>query len=99
MSAYLIINFKIENPELFREYSASAPAAMKIGEACQVIAFDRETIPLEGEPVGHQTVVLRFESKKDAEEIYRSADYQAVIGKRFEATSHHFAVLADGLPE
>ena len=36
--------------------------------------------------------------KEEAEKIYRSADYQAVIGKRLDATSHHFAVLVDGLP-
>ena len=37
---------------------------------------------LEGESAGHQTIVLRFESKEKAKALYHSGEYQAVIGKR-----------------
>ena len=97
LSAYLIVNYKVENPELYGEYAAAAGPAMKIGEACQLLAFDGNSEKLEGETAGHQTVVLRFDSKEQAREIYESGDYQAVIGKRLDATSNHFAVLVDGL--
>jgi len=41
---------------------------------------------------------LQFETKEQAKEVYESGAYQAVIGKRLEATSNHFAVLANGIP-
>lgn len=98
MPAYLIVNYNVEDPQLYGEYAAAAGPAMKIGDACQLIAFDGKSEKLEGDRVGHQTVVLRFDSKERAREIYESGDYQAVIGKRLDATSQHFAVLVDGLP-
>ena len=97
MPAYLIVNYTVDNPELYGEYTTGAGPAMKIGEACQLIAFDSESERVEGSSAGHQTVVLQFESKDQAREIYQSGDYQAVVGKRLEATSNHFAVLVDGI--
>lgn len=98
MPAYLIVNYKVENPELYGEYAAAAGPAMKIGEACQLLVFDPRTEQIEGEGAGHQTVVLRFDSKEKAREIYESGAYQEVVGKRLDATSSHFAILVDGMP-
>jgi uncharacterized protein (DUF1330 family) len=42
-------------------------------------------------------VVLKFESTEKAREIYDSGDYQAIVGKRHDATSNHFAVLVNTL--
>ena len=98
MPAYLIVNYTVDNPELYNEYSAAAGPAMKIGEACQLLAFDPASDRLEGDTVGHQTIVLQFDSKEQARQAYESGAYQAVIGKRLEATSNHFAVLANGIP-
>lgn len=97
MPAYLIVNYKVENPELYAEYSAGAGPAMKIGQECELIAFDPDSEKLEGDSAGHQTIVLKFESKEKAKELYDSGDYQAVIGKRLDATSGHFAVLINGI--
>ena len=74
MSAFLIVNYDIENPELYGESQR-----------------------LEGETSGHQTVVLKFDSMEKAREIYESGEYQAMVGKRLEGTSKHFAVLVNGL--
>ena len=71
---------------------------MKIGDACKLLALDPKTVQVEGESAGHQTVVLQFDSKEQARQIYESRDYQAIVGKRFEATSNHFAILVDGIP-
>ena len=98
MPAYLIVNYNVESPELYGEYAAAAGPAMKIGDACQLIALDPKTERVEGDKAGHQTVILKFDSKEQAKEIYDSGSYQAVIGKRFEATSSHFAILVEGLP-
>jgi uncharacterized protein (DUF1330 family) len=98
MSAYLVVNYKVENPEIYAEYSAAAGPVMKIGDACKLIAFDPATDRLEGETAGHQTIILEFASKEEAKALYESGDYQALIPKRHSATSHHFAILVDGVP-
>ena len=96
MPAYLIVNYNVENPEGYGEYSAAAGPVMKIGEACQLIAFDPNSEKLEGSP-GHQTIMLSFDSMEKAKEIYESGEYQKLIPKRQAATSNHFAVLVNGL--
>jgi len=98
MPCYLIVNYDVDDPKLYGEYAASAGPAMQMGEACQLLALDPKTDRLEGERSGHQTVVVKFDSKEKAREIYQSGAYQAVIGKRLEATSNHFAILVDALP-
>ena len=98
MPAYLIVNYDVQDPKLYGEYAAAAGPAMKIGKDCQLLAFDPKTEQVEGNGAGHQTVVLRFESKEEARRVYESAAYQAVIGKRLDATSKHFAILIDGMP-
>jgi uncharacterized protein (DUF1330 family) len=70
---------------------------MKIGAECQLVAFDPATERLEGESAGRQTIILRFDSKEKAKALYESGEYQSVIGKRLRATSHHFAVLVQGV--
>ena len=99
MPAYLVVNYNVEDPELYGEYSAAAGPAMKIGEACRLIAFDPATERLEGESAGHQTILLRFESMDEAKALYESGEYQALIPKRHAATSNHFAILVNGLPD
>ena len=98
MPAYLIVNYQVEDPQLYGEYAKGAGPAMKIGSECELIGFDPATDRIEGDAAGRQTVVLRFESKEKAKALYESGEYQAVIGKRLSATSHHFAILVQGLP-
>jgi uncharacterized protein (DUF1330 family) len=98
MPAYLIVNYEVEDPKLYGEYAKGAGPAMKIGSECQLLAFDPATERIEGDSSGRQTVILQFESKEKAKQLYESGEYQAVIGKRLEATSKHFAVLVQGVP-
>lgn len=94
MAAYLIVNYDVENPELYGEYQQGAAPALKVGSECKVLVLDPASDGVEGSP-GKQTVVLEFESMERAKEIYESGEYQAVIGKRHDATSNHFAVLVN----
>jgi len=97
MPAYLIVNYTVDNPDLYSEYQGGAGTALKIGADTELIVFDRDSEVMEGEDIGKQTVVLKFNSVEKAREIYKSGEYQAVVGKRHDATSNHFAVLVDGL--
>ncbi len=96
MSAYLIVNYDVDNPDLYGEYQQGAMGGLRIGTECEVLVLDPASEQVEGEGAGKQTVVLKFESMEKAREIYNSGEYQAVIGKRHDATSKHFAVLVNG---
>jgi uncharacterized protein (DUF1330 family) len=100
MPAYLIVNYEVEDPALYGEYAKGVAAsnAMRIGTDSQLLALDPSTERVEGDAAGRQTVILQFDSKAKAKELYESGAYQAVIGKRLEATSKHFAILVEGLP-
>jgi len=96
MSAYLIVNYDVDDADMYKEYQGGAGPALKIGSECDVVVLDPASEQIEGEGAGKQTVVLKFESMEKAKEIYESGEYQAVIGKRHAATSKHFAVLVKG---
>lgn len=97
MPAYLIVNYKVENPALYGEYAREAGGALDIGSSCKLLVLDPKTVALEGDHCAPQTVMLEFESKEAAQAAYESKAYQAVIGKRLEATSGHFAVIVNGI--
>jgi len=97
MSAFLIVNYDVDNPGLYAEYQAEAMAALRIGSECEVVVFDGDSQHVEGAATGRQTVVLKFESMEKAREIYDSGEYQAIVGKRHDASSNHFAVLVNTL--
>lgn len=96
MPAYLIINYDIADADRYREYMGPAGPALGIGTDAELAAFDPASDGVEGSP-GHQTVVLRYESKEQARAAYESADYQAVVGTRHGATTNHFGVIVDGI--
>ncbi len=90
------MNYQVDNPDLYGEYMAASAPALGVGENCEVVAFDTASEVMEGDTAGHQTVVLKFDTKEKAKEVWASEAYRAVVGKRLEATSRHFAVLVDG---
>ncbi len=96
MSAYLIVNYDVDDADLYGEYQQGAAGALRIGTECEVVVLDPASEQIEGAGAGKQTVVLEFESMEKAKEIYDSGEYQAVVGKRHAATSKHFAVLVNG---
>lgn len=96
MTAYLIVNYSVQDADGYKEYQKGAGPALRIGSDCKVLVLDTASEIVEGDSGGHQTVVLEFESKDKAKEIYESGDYQAVLPVRLGATTNHFAVIVDG---
>lgn len=96
MAAYIIVNYQVDNSELYDEYTREA-SALDYEEGGELVVFDTESEVLEGDTAGHQTVVIKFDSKEKALQMWESEGYRAVVGKRHDATSRHFAVLVDGL--
>ncbi|MGH1492457.1 MAG: DUF1330 domain-containing protein [Acidimicrobiales bacterium] len=96
MTAYLIVNYDIEDADGYKSYQKGAAPALKIGSEAKLLVLDHNSNQVEGDNAGSNTVVLEFESMERAREIYESGDYQAVLPARLEATSKHFALLVEG---
>lgn len=94
MSALFIVNCTIKDMDLLNQYVEAAGASLGV-VPLKLLAMDNESETIEGTPAGSRTVVLQFDSKEDFRTWYDSPDYQAAVGKRFEATDG-FAVLVDG---
>jgi uncharacterized protein (DUF1330 family) len=95
MSAYFIVNCTIKDMDKLNEYLGGAMGTVGLVPV-KVLVMDNECETVEGTPAGERTVVLEFESREDFRTWYDSPEYQAVVGKRFEATEG-FGLLANGL--
>lgn len=96
MTAYLIVNYDIDDADGYKAYQKGAGPALKIGSDAKLLVLDHNSVHMEGESAGSNTVVLEFESMEKAREIYDSGEYQAVLPGRLAATSKQFAVLVEG---
>ena len=95
MAAYFIAQYVVNNPGLYAEYQGGAgPTIAQYGG--ELVAFDVAAESMEGTAPGPQTVVLKFEDTDAAKAWYNSPEYQAVVGKRLEATEG-FAVISQSM--
>ena len=94
MSAYLVANYQITNPD---GYSAYPPAVMPtiVAHGGEVVIADYDSEIVEGEAAG-VTIVVKFASKDAARGWYNSAEYQEIIGHRTD-NSQGTLLFADGL--
>ena len=95
MAAYFIAQYVVKNPALYAEYQAGAGPTIQAAGA-ELVSFDVAAETIEGNPPGPQTVIIKFESTEAAKAWYNSAEYQAVVGKRLEATEG-FAVISQSM--
>lgn len=93
-AAYLIVNYDVDDADLYGDYQKGAGPAL-MGQGAELVVLDPASTQVEGEGAGAQTVVLKFESMEKAKAVYESGDYQAVLPKRLQATSKHFALLVN----
>ena len=92
MAAYFIAQYVVKDPALYAEYQKGAGPTIAAGGG-ELVAFDIAAETVEGVPPGPQTVILKFENTEAAKAWYESAEYQAVVGKRLEATDG-FAIIS-----
>lgn len=95
MAAYIIVQYTVTDPDLYREYQGGAGATIA-AHGGELVAFDVAAETIEGTPPGPQTVVIKFESTEAAKGWYNSDEYQAVVGKRLDA-SEGFMVLSQSM--
>ena len=84
MSGYVIVNYRITNPEGFKAYTAGVvPTIMAHGGEILVAGPGSEAVEGNPEPV---SVVVKFPSKEAARVWYDSPEYQAIIHHRLDNT-------------
>lgn len=95
MAAYFIAQYVVKDGALYQEYAAAAGPTVA-AHGGELIAFDVAAETIEGSPPGPQTVIIKFESTEAASTWYNSDAYQAVLGKRLQATEG-FAVISQSM--
>ena len=92
MAAYFIAQYVVNDPALYAEYQGGAGPTIQ-AHGAELVSFDVAAETIEGTPPGPQTVVIKFDSVEAAKAWYNSDEYQAVVGKRLQATEG-FAVIS-----
>ena len=85
MSTYIIFQNQVLDRENMAQY---IPEAMKLiySSGGEVIVFEEESEILEGPKDLPRTIVLRFNSRQEAESWYSSPAYQEILALRLKAT-------------
>ncbi|MFV1991769.1 MAG: DUF1330 domain-containing protein [Acidimicrobiales bacterium] len=94
MTALLIINYDVTDPERLAAYREPAVAALIGPGRGALFAVADRTVDLgEGNGAGTTTVILEFPSVEAAQNVFESEEYQAVVAERLAATDAKFAVI------
>jgi uncharacterized protein (DUF1330 family) len=96
MSAYIIAEVEVTDPETYATYRAQTPGVIeRYGGRFIVRGGAAETLEGEGQP--GRLVVIEFPDMAAARRFYASPDYQAIIGTRHRAAKSRL-VLVEGHP-
>ncbi|MCX8006090.1 MAG: DUF1330 domain-containing protein [Burkholderiaceae bacterium] len=97
MPAYVIAEMKISDPERYREYMATAPAAVAAFGGEYLVRGGPHEV-LEGNWQPTRLAIVKFPSYAQAKAFYDSEQYRAARAKRRGATEYFNMVLVDGVP-
>ena len=96
MSAYLLVEFTVNDPEMYREKYAPIAGQTAKEHGGEVIAAGNWEV-LHGEGSLTSGALVRFADRETALNWYDSPEYQQLIDVRNVAMDARFSVL-DGLP-
>lgn len=96
MSAYVIVEFTVKDPDVYRERYASNAGKTAIEHGAEVIANGNWEV-LDGEAGLSSGVIVQFPDRETALRWYNSPEYQQLIEVRGVAMDARFSLL-DGLP-
>jgi uncharacterized protein (DUF1330 family) len=96
MSAYVIVEFTVKDPELYREKYAPVAGQTAKEHGGEVIAAGSWEV-LHGDGSLTSGALVRFTDRETALSWYNSPEYQQLIGIRTVAMDARFSLL-DGLP-
>lgn len=95
MAAYLIVDVKVSDPEVYKGYTKLVPATVEAyGGRFLVRGGNAETV--EGDWIPNRLVVLEFDSVEQAKAWYDSEEYREPKRIR-HAASHANMILVEGV--
>jgi len=95
MSAYVIVEVNITNPQLFQEYAKGVPATIAAYGGKYLVrggTMERK----EGDWAPQRVVVLEFSSMDQARKWYHSAEYAPLLAMRLKAANSNL-ILVEGV--
>lgn len=92
MSAYVIVDIDIFNPEEYREYIKLAPATIE-AYGGKYLARGGKTEVLEGNWIPKRLVILEFERMEKAKEWLESPEYQPARQMRHRTARTNMVVI------
>ena len=95
MSAYVIAQINIHDPEEYKNYIKGF-RAMFGGYKGEVLVVEEAPQVLEGEWPYTRTAIIRFEDEAEAKRWYNSPEYKATAKHRFTSATTNL-ILARGL--
>ena len=95
MSAYIIVDVKILDPEKYKEYARQAPPTIS-AHGGRYLARAGKTEVLEGDVVPHRVVFLEFPDYERAREWWNSEMYRLPKPLR-QSASEASMILVDGV--
>lgn len=93
MTAYVIVEVTIKDPERYEQYRAMAPASVS-HYGGRFLARGGETVQLEGSRDHERVVLLEFDSVETAQKWHASEEYRAARELRFAVAESRMVVLA-----
>ena len=98
MSALMIINYDIVDPDGVRNYRQVAGPVISAG--ARLVALHKQTVDLgEGGQPGKVTAILEFPTVEAAQAAYGSAEYQKLLPLRLDSTRPAFAIITEVFDE
>ena len=85
MSAYIILNNRITDPDGMADYIPKAMETLAPFDP-EILVLDEQAQVLEGTPEFPRVVIIKFKSRDDAEAWYNSPEYGEVLPLRLAAT-------------
>ena len=97
MSAYVIVEFTVKDPDVYREKYAGTAGKTAMVHGAEILA-NSEWEVLDGAPMFSSGVIVQFPDHETALGWYNSPEYQQLIDVRGIAMDVRFSLL-DGLPK
>ena len=92
MSAYVIVDITVTNPERYEDYKKLAPPAIAAYGGKYVVRGGKSE-KLEGNWEPNRIVILEFESTEKAKEFINSPEYREARALRHETASSNMIVV------
>lgn len=96
MSAYVIVEFAVKDPDVYRERYAPKAGQIAATYGAEILANSDWQV-LDGAPMLSSGVIVQFPDHETALKWYKSPEYQELIEVRGIAMDARFSLL-DGLP-